>query len=200
MKFSENIPCRSTFGSILPSTQSSDRTQPGACSGSYSSMSRTSAVIGYGQSRVGELRWRRKQRGDKGLNGVEGDMVSNDSMPLPESERREIANAHKGEILDEVAEVTPRRMAQMVSMRLEPEIVTELRQVANDRGVSMSDLLREGADCVINRWRGTRDVVHVSFSSSVFPGRVPTTGAYDVILHRVPASAAVVAPESTASL
>ncbi len=43
----------------------------------------------------------------------------------------------------------PKRMAQMVSVRLDGELVSRLRLVAKQRGVSLSDLLRDGAGLVV---------------------------------------------------
>ena len=43
----------------------------------------------------------------------------------------------------------PRRMAQMVSVRLDGELVGKLRVVAKERNVTFSDLLREGAELIV---------------------------------------------------
>ena len=43
----------------------------------------------------------------------------------------------------------PRRMAQMVSVRLDGELVGKLRAVAKERNVSLSELLREGAQQIV---------------------------------------------------
>lgn len=43
----------------------------------------------------------------------------------------------------------PRRMAQMVSVRLDGELVGKLRVVAKERNVTLSDLLREGAELIV---------------------------------------------------
>ena len=69
---------------------------------------------------------------------------------LSERERRELADAHRGEVVVDSGEpVEPRRLGQMVSLRLETETITALRDIANRRGVTLSDLLREGAGMVI---------------------------------------------------
>ena len=44
---------------------------------------------------------------------------------------------------------TPRRMAQMVSVRLDGELVGQLRVVARERNVTLSELLREGAELIV---------------------------------------------------
>ena len=43
----------------------------------------------------------------------------------------------------------PRRMAQMVSVRLDGEMIGMLRAVAKERNVTLSDLLREGAELIV---------------------------------------------------
>src|SRR5215210_8908395 len=43
----------------------------------------------------------------------------------------------------------PRRMAQMVSVRLDGELVGKLRVIAKERNVTLSDLLREGAELIV---------------------------------------------------
>ncbi len=105
---------------------------------------------------------------------------------MSEQERRELAFQHRGELSAEPAEVVePRRVAQMVSLRLDGEILATLRDIATERRVSVSDLLREGADAVIASWTGNRRVAHISYTSSVWPGR-SFSGAYDVLV-QVPA-------------
>jgi predicted DNA-binding protein len=66
--------------------------------------------------------------------------------------RREMAQAHAGEVVAGSGERgKPRRMAQMVSVRLDGELVNRLRTVAEQRGVTVSDLLREGAELVMQK-------------------------------------------------
>jgi predicted DNA-binding ribbon-helix-helix protein len=64
--------------------------------------------------------------------------------------RREKAQAHAGEVVSGSGKRgKPRRMAQMVSVRLDGELVSTLRTIAEQRGVTVSDLLREGAEQVV---------------------------------------------------
>lgn len=44
---------------------------------------------------------------------------------------------------------TPRRMSQMVSVRLDGELINGLKVVARQRGLTLSDLLREGAELIV---------------------------------------------------
>jgi len=67
-----------------------------------------------------------------------------------ERARREEALAHRGEVVAESGEpVEPRRIPQMVSLRLDPETLAALRQLASQRKVTVSELLREGAEQVL---------------------------------------------------
>ena len=69
-----------------------------------------------------------------------------DERRRSEHERRELAQQHAGEVVEGSGKaVAPRRLDQMVSLRLEPELAVALRELANRRGVSVSELLREGA-------------------------------------------------------
>ncbi len=64
--------------------------------------------------------------------------------------RREKAQAHAGEVVSGSGKRgKPRRMAQMVSVRLNGELISALRAIAEQRGVTVSDLLREGAEQVV---------------------------------------------------
>ena len=63
---------------------------------------------------------------------------------------REEAQAHAGEIVEgSGTRGRPRRLPQMVSVRLDAHLVVALRTLAKQRGVTMSELLREGAECVL---------------------------------------------------
>jgi hypothetical protein len=65
---------------------------------------------------------------------------------------REEAQAHAGEIVEgSGTRGSSRRLPQMVSVRLDGRLVAALRALANHRGVTMSELLREGAECVLER-------------------------------------------------
>ena len=74
----------------------------------------------------------------------------NEEKRKSEIERRELAQAHAGEI-DEDSGIlgTPRLMSQMVSVRLDGQLVMELWDAAERRGVTLSDILREGARLVL---------------------------------------------------
>lgn len=64
--------------------------------------------------------------------------------------RREEAQAHAGGIVaGSGRRGKPRRMAQMVSVRLDGELIGKLRIVAKERNATLSDLLREGAELIV---------------------------------------------------
>jgi Ribbon-helix-helix protein, copG family len=68
-----------------------------------------------------------------------------------ERERRELAHQHADEVVEGSGRaVAPRRLDQMISLRLEPELAATLRELADRRGVTVSDLLREGAKCLLD--------------------------------------------------
>lgn len=69
---------------------------------------------------------------------------------MSERERRELADAHRGEVVPgSGSPVEPRRLDQVVSLRFAPEVIATLRDIANRRGMTISDLLREGADMIL---------------------------------------------------
>src|SRR5215207_11728260 len=88
-----------------------------------------------------------------GMEGVEAEgKEAKMSEERRESEiaRRERAQAHAGEVVvGSGRRGKPRRMAQMISVRLDGELVGRLRTVAEQRGVTVSDLLREGAQLIV---------------------------------------------------
>lgn len=55
----------------------------------------------------------------------------------------------------EAEAMEPRRLDQMLSVRLEPDLAIRLREVATERECSVSNLLREGALYVTGRTEGT---------------------------------------------
>jgi predicted DNA-binding ribbon-helix-helix protein len=70
----------------------------------------------------------------------------NDEARRSEQERRELAQEHAGEVVEGSGRVVPpRRLGQMVSVRLEPALLEALRELATRRGVSVSEALREAA-------------------------------------------------------
>jgi hypothetical protein len=74
-----------------------------------------------------------------------------DEVRASERQRRELAQQHAGEVVQGSGRpATPRRMGQMVSLRLEPDLAAALRELAASRGTSVSDLLREAATLLLS--------------------------------------------------
>jgi predicted DNA-binding protein len=70
---------------------------------------------------------------------------------MSEKERRETAYAHRGSVIEDSAEpVEPRRLDQMVSVRLQPDLLVALRRLAEERKVTVSELLREAAEHLLD--------------------------------------------------
>jgi hypothetical protein len=89
---------------------------------------------------------------------------------LSERERRELANAHRGEVVPESAvPVQPQQLDQVVSLRLDPNTITTLREIANRRGMTMSDLLRQGAGMVIVAAGQTQQITDLKVDVVVEP-------------------------------
>lgn len=82
--------------------------------------------------------------------------------------RRERAQAHAGEVIPGSGRRgKPRRMAQMISVRLDRELVSRLRTIAHQRGVTVSDLLREGAEQVVqNTYAAARPRIRYTVSGA----------------------------------
>lgn len=69
-----------------------------------------------------------------------------ENMSKSEKERRaEALSALGGDIVSVPVEISGKEMKQMVSVRVDMDMLSALRSVANERGVKVSDLLREGA-------------------------------------------------------
>jgi len=79
--------------------------------------------------------------------------------------RREEAQAHAGEIVAGSGQRgSPRRMARMVSARLDGELVRKLQLVAQQRNTTVSDLLREGAESIVQNAYANRITLKVTKS------------------------------------
>ena len=88
--------------------------------------------------------------------------------------RREKAQAHAGEVVSGSGKRgKPRRMGQMVSVRLDGELVSTLRAIAEQRGATVSDLLREGAELVVQKtYAATRP--RITYTISGIEEAIPT--------------------------
>jgi len=71
---------------------------------------------------------------------------------MNEQERREAALASFGGEVLGATEVASREVRQMLSVRMEPELIGGLREIADARGVKVSDVLREAAAKVVTEY------------------------------------------------
>ncbi len=69
--------------------------------------------------------------------------------------------------------VAPRRLGHMVSLRLEPELAAALRELAERRGTSVSELLRAGASLLLDDEQASARSVYsyVVFGATSVVGR-----------------------------
>jgi len=90
------------------------------------------------------------ERTQKGEDGAKEEATNMSEQRKSEIARREEAQAHAGGIVaGSGRRGKPRRMAQMVSVRLDGELIGKLRIVAKERNATLSDLLREGAELIV---------------------------------------------------
>lgn len=83
-----------------------------------------------------------------------------------EHERREAALDVAGSGVEPGArEVPSARLKQMLSLRMEPELIRAIRAVAESRGISVSDLLREAAMDLVERHSQQSIQIHVEFGT-----------------------------------
>ncbi len=72
--------------------------------------------------------------------------VSDDARERERGLREELDRTADDAIIEGSGQLLPpRRLGHMISLRLEPEFAAQLRELADRRGVSLSELLREGA-------------------------------------------------------
>lgn len=90
-----------------------------------------------------------------------------------ERQRRERAQQHAGDVVAGSGRVIePRRLDHMISVRLEPELVTRLRRMATENGMTLSDILRRAASLLIaEEERSHAPIVRLS----VVNGNAPPT-------------------------
>lgn len=76
-------------------------------------------------------------------------------IPKTEKELREQLDRNADDVIVEGSgqAVAPRRLGHMVSLRLDPDLASALRELANHRGTTMSELLREGAALLVENER-----------------------------------------------
>ena len=90
------------------------------------------------------------ERAQEKGNGTKEEKAHMNEQQTTEITRRKEAQAHAGQIVAGSGERgKPRRMPRMVSVLLNGDLYRQLRAVAQQRNTTVSDLLREGAELVV---------------------------------------------------
>ena len=84
-----------------------------------------------------------------------------DEYRADERRRREAALAGTAKV-EGGEEVRSRELKQMLSLRLEPQLLQELREFAEQRGLSVSDVLRQAAVDLLGRASQAHVVVSIA--------------------------------------
>ena len=119
----------------------------------------------------------------EGEQKTKGKGVKMDERRENEIARRKKARAHAGEVVAGSGERgKPRRMPRMVSARLDAELFAQLRLVAQRRKTTVSELLREGAELVLEDAHADAKL-HTSFTVSGAQEWVPRTTERELAAH-----------------
>lgn len=92
----------------------------------------------------------------KGKQTVEADHgqgLEDTMTPERRSERKRRGEAQRladGLVEEAVREVPPSDMKQMLSLRMDPQLIRGLRSIASERGTTVSELLRDAAADIVN--------------------------------------------------
>jgi uncharacterized protein (DUF4415 family) len=122
-------------------------------------------------------------RTQKEQNGAKEEEARMNEQRAREITRREEAQAHAGQIVAGSGERgKPRRMPRMVSVRLDGELLRQLRIVAQQRNTTVSNLLREGAELIIEDTYASAQP-RTSFTVSGAKEWLPTTTERELAAH-----------------
>ena len=81
------------------------------------------------------------------------EQVKIENMAKSERERREEAlSSLGGEVEGAAREIQGRDLKQMLSVRMEADLIAELREMADKRGVKVSDLVREAVAKLVSEY------------------------------------------------
>jgi uncharacterized protein (DUF4415 family) len=79
---------------------------------------------------------------------------------MTEQERREEAQRNRGKVVRGAGEAMEgRRLDQMVSLRLDPDLLAELRSIAERQSMTVSDLLRAAAMSFVESMHGQEAIL-----------------------------------------
>lgn len=90
------------------------------------------------------------------------------SQPDEIARREKALAALGGEVEGDARVVAGREIMQMLSVRVEPDLIVSLREIADLRGVKVSDLMREAAARLVSEFRIPNVSVKTWPSSSTF--------------------------------
>ncbi len=95
-----------------------------------------------------------------------------------ERERRDEAQRDAESLVEQaLREVPPSDMKQVLSLRMDPQLIRSLRRIASERGTTVSELLREAASDVVNAASVPTVVTYRAVPQPARPGRTsPATG------------------------
>lgn len=122
-------------------------------------------------------------RTEEGHHGAKEEEAKVNKERASEIARREVAQAHAGQVVAGSGERgKPRRMPRMVSARLDGELFRQLRIVAQQRNTTVSDLLREGAELIIEEANASAQP-RTSFTVSGAKEWLPTAAEREFATH-----------------
>lgn len=97
--------------------------------------------------------------------------MTNEDRRKSERKRRELAQRSRGQVVAGSGEpVEARSVTQMLSLRVDPDVVRELRAISKEVGVSVSELLREAALAVVSKYRRHPVTVRIDRAETGFSG------------------------------
>jgi uncharacterized protein (DUF4415 family) len=107
-----------------------------------------------------------------------GSKMNSEESRQSEKERRESAQQGKGKVIAGSGRpLEGRKLDQMVSLRLDPAMVTSLREIAESNGIGVSDLIREA----IADWLSARNQAQFDVSFSLIDTGFSMYGATSAI-------------------
>ena len=95
-----------------------------------------------------------------------------------ERERRDEAQRNAESLVEEALREVPRSdLKQVLSLRMDPQLIRSLRRIAGERGTTVSDLLREAATEIVNSTAVPTVVTYRAIPPTAWPQTTsPATG------------------------
>jgi uncharacterized protein (DUF4415 family) len=112
------------------------------------------------------------------VEASDGEGVTTDPR-ASEKTRRELAQrTHSGAIEGRGEVLEPRRLDQLVSLRLDPQLISALRELATERQTTISVLLREAASRLVRDSRAIHGEVQITRVETGYIGSSPAQGPF----------------------